>query len=69
MVHPKQFLLQSIINSDKKASTLSQLEAKHIDSLAEVMADFAEQTAIEVINRLNKGEILIIKGNNYTLKS
>ncbi len=57
MEHPKTFLLKKIIdNKTNGLESLGHLHAKHIDDISSVMEDFAEQTIVEVVERLNAGE-------------
>jgi hypothetical protein len=67
MMHPEKFLLLKIINHmDNGLDNLGQLEARFIDNIALIMQDYAEQTVLEAIDRLNKGEEIQVK--NIILK-
>ena len=62
MMHPEKFLLIKIINHKENGlDNLGQLEAKFIDNIALIMQDYAEQTVLEAIDRLNKGEEIEVK--------
>jgi hypothetical protein len=61
MDHPQAFLLKKIIESNEnKLPTLKQLHGKHVNDIAQVMKEFTELTIIEVIERLNNGETLVV---------
>lgn len=67
MINPTDFLLQKIINSDKSnLKTLGQLHAKYVDDISEVIREFAEQTVIDTLARLKKGDVININGIAYS---
>jgi hypothetical protein len=67
MKHPQTYLMEKIIGyKENGMPSLGHLPAKTIDDLVKVMQSFAEETVIEVIDRLNKGERLEV--GNKTLK-
>lgn len=68
MIHPKTFLLQKVAGyKENGLETLGQLQGKHFQDLANVMMQFTEQTMLEVIDRLNKGENIDIGGTVISL--
>lgn len=57
MDNPKTFLLKKIMGYETNGlKSLGQLHAKHIDDLTKVLLQFAEETVIEVIDIINKGQ-------------
>jgi 16S rRNA C1402 N4-methylase RsmH len=57
MKHPQTFLLEKMIGYEKNGlSSLGTLNAKHIDDIVQVMVEFGEAMAIEVAERISKGE-------------
>jgi hypothetical protein len=61
MKHPQTFLLEKIVgHKGNGLSSLGQLDAKHVDDIAEVMKQFGEQLVLDVIDRLDKGESAMI---------
>lgn len=69
MKHPQSYLVEKIFNSDKdNLPTLGKLEAKFIDDITQVMKDFAEETVIETIERLNDGHEIKIRDKFYRTK-
>lgn len=68
MEHPTNFLLGKIINYKTNGfKSLGQLDAKHVDDISNIMKEFAEETAIDVIKRLNKGQQVNINGQVFKL--
>lgn len=69
MVHPTTFILQKIAGYQTNGhEKLGHLKAEFIDDISAIMREFAEDTAIEVAQRLARGESVMLKGNVYCLK-
>lgn len=69
MKNPKQFLLEKILGYKTNGhENLGQLHARHVDSISELIQEFAEDTAIEVITRLGKGDPVQIRDEVYEIK-
>ena len=75
MDHPQAFLLKKIVGyKENGLESLGHLNAKHLSDLSKVMLEFAQDTVVEVIERLNKGESVnigngVIKINKLSLKA
>lgn len=69
MKHPQTFLLEKMIGYEKNGLTsLGSLNAKHVDDLVQVMAEFGELMAIEVVERVAKGETVQLISGTISLQ-
>ncbi len=58
--HPETFLLTKIINCDTNGlKILGSLDAKYVNALTEVLKEYAELTAEDIIKRIAKKELKI----------
>lgn len=68
MPHPKNYLLQKIVDYKTNGmSSLGHLKADHIEDLTKVLISFGEEIALDVIDRLNKGEKIVIRDKIMSL--
>ena len=72
MEDPTKYLLRKIINHESNGlKSLGKLSAEHVDDISAVMASYAEDTVIDVIDRLNNGEEIEVNGvilSNHKVK-
>lgn len=71
MKHANQFLLEKTFAYNKPGGLekLGKLPAEFFDTIGVVMQEFAEETCFDLIERLNKGESVVIRGKSYSLKN
>jgi hypothetical protein len=63
MDNAKTFLLKKIVGyKDNGFPNMGDLHARHIDEISEVMLMFVKETLSEIVDRLNKGEVVDIDG-------
>ena len=68
MDNPKTFLLRKIAGHETNGlKSLGEFNAKHFNDVAEIMVEFMETAVNEVIERLNKGEDVMVGGRMITL--
>jgi hypothetical protein len=62
MTHPKQYLMEKIVGYQNNGfASLGQLHAKHTNDIIKMLADFAEESILDVIERINNGETILVK--------
>lgn len=63
MKSSNQFLLEKIVDYKTNGlDTLGQFHGRHFNDIAEVMRQFGEETVLDVVERINKGETIMIRG-------
>ena len=66
MENSKTYILNCIVNHNKNGlSSLGELHAKHVDDIAKIMKDFAIETVVEVVKRLNAGEEINLENGSF----
>ena len=59
----KGYLLGKIVNNKTNGlKSLGDLHAKHIEDLSKVLEDYAAETVIDVVKRLEAGETIKVNG-------
>lgn len=69
MDHPQTYLLKKIAGYNENGlESLGHLDAKHIKDISKVMMEFSNETVIEVVNALIKGESVDMDGTVLSLQ-
>lgn len=68
MTSPISYLLGCIVKYKTEYKSFGTLDGKYIDDVAKAMKNFAEETVLNVIDRLNKGYEVKIKDQIVSIK-